>query len=225
MLRELRRSAWQSLESRFMDAWSRLPARSDRCAPVHGAGRSTRATRPVDKWSSASPILQKHGIESLGVSSWTRPLRAPSPLEGTWYLCDQATSIAQRGDRLVLTNELGNVAHGRLLDGTHIVAEEWHGLRGIVVAGAIHWSNNITWNRVRQEPPDLQGTWSHADRVTRIQQRGNLLTFTNEHGDTSRGRYLDRTQVLAVDWSDLRGTIVNGTAIHWSNSSIWLRRT
>lgn len=57
-----------------------------------------------------------------------------------------------------------------------------------------------------------------------IDQQGAALTFVNERGERSRGRFVDGTTVVATDWN-LRGTLRNGgQRLEWSNGTWWERR-
>jgi len=71
---------------------------------------------------------------------------------------------------------------------------------------------------------DLAGEWSMGGQPTFVEQRGDRVTFINEHGQVAGGRILTPTLVIADGWGYLRGTVANrGTAIYWENGTVWFR--
>ena len=74
----------------------------------------------------------------------------------------------------------------------------------------------------------LEGNWCREgdrNKTTSISQSGNSLTFTNEFGNSSRGRFENSNTVVAIDWQGgLRGTISSdGNRISWGNGTSWTR--
>jgi len=212
------------VESHFMSVWRRLQSRSERITPLRQKRVSSHVLAGQENWIDVARLLREHDMQPVDSPAWTRPIPASSAIAGRWYLCQQPASITEQGQHLTFTNELGQIATGRMLDSHRLIAEEWGNLVGVIVKTQILWNNNTVWDRTRHLPPSLHGNWSHANRPTEIRQTAHALTFINERGESSTGRFLDRTQVLATGWSDLRGTIIDSNTIHWSNSSIWIRR-
>jgi hypothetical protein len=77
---------------------------------------------------------------------------------------------------------------------------------------------------------DLNGNWEmggpyNAGEPCQIIQQGNDLTFINENGDQSGGKFIDESTVIATDWEDgLKGTISDdGDRIDWANGTWWVR--
>jgi hypothetical protein len=98
-------------------------------------------------------------------------------------------------------------------------AGDWTGTR---VAG--------TSNPTGTSNPDLSGTWNMGGPINvgqpcKISQEGSTLTFTNENGAQSAGKFVDAKTVIATDWENgLRGTIsTDGNRIDWANGSWWTR--
>lgn len=57
-----------------------------------------------------------------------------------------------------------------------------------------------------------------------IEQDGDVLTFTNEYGESSKGRFVDPGTVEAIDWGGMKGRIIqNGTRLEWANDSFWTK--
>lgn len=75
-----------------------------------------------------------------------------------------------------------------------------------------------------------EGTWCREgdrSKPASIRQSGNSLTFTNENGNSSRGRFESSNTVVAIDWEGgLRGTFSSdGNRISWGNGTSWMRCT
>jgi hypothetical protein len=73
-----------------------------------------------------------------------------------------------------------------------------------------------------------EGTWCRDGDRTKpasIRQSGASLTFTNEFGNGSRGRFESSNTVVAIDWEGgLRGTFSSdGNRISWANGTSWTR--
>lgn len=69
--------------------------------------------------------------------------------------------------------------------------------------------------------PNIQGDFIISGLAAEIQQTGNQLTFTNEHGSVSQGRFLDETRVIADGWEDGLVGVLAGHRIEWANGSVW----
>lgn len=78
----------------------------------------------------------------------------------------------------------------------------------------------------------IDGTWYmggpyNEGMPCHITQKGNTLTFTNENGQESSGKFIDSYAVVAVDWDNgLRGTLASdGNRIDWANGTWWVRNS
>ena len=87
-----------------------------------------------------------------------------------------------------------------------------------------------TSNPAALSHPDLSGTWYmggpiNAGMPCKIIQEEGTLTFVNELGAKSAGKFADSKTVIATDWENgLHGTISNdGNHIDWANGSWWTR--
>ena len=69
---------------------------------------------------------------------------------------------------------------------------------------------------------DISGTWFNNNQSTDIQQNSDQLVLTNEFGQSTTGRFINGTQVVADQWNGITGTI-EGDRINWSNNTIWTR--
>lgn len=84
-----------------------------------------------------------------------------------------------------------------------------------------------------QKLPQLSGYWCSynpavpSNREALIMQRSdNSLTFVNESGGKSNGRFLDSRTVVATDWKNLQGKITPDLkTIKWANNTQWTRGT
>jgi len=99
------------------------------------------------------------------------------------------------------------------------------------------WAGDWTGTRVAgtgypagTSNPDLSGTWNMGGPINvgqpcKINQEGRTLTFVNENGAQSAGKFVDAKTVIATDWENgLRGTIsTDGNRIDWANGSWWTR--
>ena len=156
-------------------------------------------------------------------------LAPPAPeLAGQGLIGTQIVQIAQDGNSLTFTNELGGTSPGYIQDAGHVVATGWGNLVGTVTTTfeglQINWANGSTWYL-----PRLAGTWFiKGNESTQIVQPGNgdSLTFINEYGGSSAGYIQDNGHVVATDWGNLVGTLVPtalGIQIDWANGSAWVQ--
>lgn len=85
----------------------------------------------------------------------------------------------------------------------------------------------------REGEDNLSGTWvcktkcpaGGEGKTASISHSGEALTFTNEGGQSSAGRFTSATKVVAKGWGSLTGTIVNqGKELRWDNGTIWVRQ-
>ena len=79
---------------------------------------------------------------------------------------------------------------------------------------------------------DLAGNWESKYQPdsnwadTSITQEGQSLTFHNERGGKSKGRFLSSNEVVADEWENgLRAKVTDGgNRLEWANGSVWRRR-
>jgi|GEM_PF-2811890 len=139
-------------------------------------------------------------------------------VSGDYFIADRPTSISRSGNELLYTNERGEVSRGFYINQKEVRALDWGGLVGEIAKGVVRWGNDSVW------VDDLSGEYTFNGETAAIAQAANLLTFTNEHGSVSQGRFLNETHVVATDWGGLIGEIVNGR-LGWRNGSIWQPKT
>lgn len=77
---------------------------------------------------------------------------------------------------------------------------------------------------------NIGGTWYmggpyNQGMACQIILEGDSLTFINENGQQSRGRFVDSSTIEATDWENgLEGVLSSdGNRIDWANGSWWLR--
>ncbi|HEY3964028.1 MAG TPA: hypothetical protein VGM05_05680, partial [Planctomycetaceae bacterium] len=148
----------------------------------------------------------------------------PPNIAGAWMYNGKATSIAQSGNNLTFTNEVGGTSAGTFDSSTEVTATTWNNLTGTLSNNdqTITWSNGTVWTKGTISVPTIGGTWSYLNKPTQIAQSGSSLTFTNEVGGTSAGFFVSSTEVEATGWGDLTGTLANNnTEIDWSNGTTW----
>lgn len=151
------------------------------------------------------------GIEFEGESSD----ESANDLAGEYWINQQSARIEQDGTALTFINEHGGIAAGRRVDRTRVIADDWGGLVGNIDGGTIYWENGSQWSIL-----DIRGDYTIGGKTASVEQVAFGLTFTNEHGDSTTGRLLGKTQVIADDWGGLLGNI-DGPAIEWVNGSTW----
>jgi len=195
-------------------------------------GRFINGTQIVaDQWNGITGTISGDRINWSNNTIWTRNQETFPNISGTWYFGNQATSIAQNGQSLTLTNEQGVSSQGRFLSSSEIIADDWGGLRGTLVNSAtISWTNGDRWTRTQGTPnpgnPTLAQNWIVAANggTAHVSNDGNGgLTFTNVAGGMSAGYFTSSTQVYASTWG-ITGTLnssTNPTRITWSNGSVW----
>ena len=71
----------------------------------------------------------------------------------------------------------------------------------------------------------LAGDWTYGGQPCQIVQDGEELTFINEQGMESKGRFTSETAVVATDWEGgLVGNLSkNKKKIMWRNGTVWIR--
>lgn len=188
------------------------------------AGRFIASNKiQVPAWGNLVGTLRAEQILWSNGTTWDK---TPN-LAGRWYpdaVLSATTpgggpNIEQSGVTLRLTNEHGSQSRATLTSPNRIVAHDWGGLGGWVRKGWIQWDNGSIWAK---SLPQLSGDWAigsdHRPRITR--QSGQELTFVNEHGSVSAGRFVEPRRVVAADWGNLHGT-VDGNRIYWDNGTIW----
>lgn len=167
-------------------------------------------------------------------------------LTGTWYdyspasgLKGSISNIKQTGEKLVFTNVFNNSSEGYFVDNENVVATGWEG--GLTAklennGKKIVWKNGSVWERslrpVASGRPNLAGTWYDYSpafgingAVTKIQQDGNKLVFTNSKNDVSEGFFIDNINIIASQWEGgLKASVQdNARRIVWKNGSVWQR--
>jgi glucose/arabinose dehydrogenase len=169
------------------------------------------------------PIDDGMRISWANGTAWDQP-----QLAGQGFIGNKNVGIAQSGNNLTFTNELGNMSAGMITDATHVVATGWGNLVGTLTATfegyRINWANGTAWDMLR-----LAGTWSINNQPTQVTQPNNglSLTFTNEVGSTSPGSIQDTGHVIATGWGNLIGTLVATAGgqieIDWANGTAWVK--
>lgn len=88
----------------------------------------------------------------------------------------------------------------------------------------------------------IDGAWSINNQPCQVIQSGDSLTFINENGQRSRGRFIRANAVVAIDWGNLEGRLgayykgqrmaateardafgANVSEIKWGNGTVWRR--
>ena len=80
--------------------------------------------------------------------------------------------------------------------------------------------------------PDLSGNWESKYKPdsnwadASVTQEGQSLTFHNENGGKSRGRFVSSHEVVADEWENgLRARVTEGgNRLEWANGSVWRRK-
>src|SRR5205085_357722 len=124
------------------------------------------------------------------VSAAVVPFDVPS-IAGTWYINGSATSIAQSGSSLTFTNERGVVASGSVTSSNTVAVPSWS-ITGTLTLNndKLSFSNGTIWTRADASPVNIAGTWVINGKATSISQSGANLSFTNEMGLVSSGRFI-----------------------------------
>jgi Concanavalin A-like lectin/glucanases superfamily len=165
-------------------------------------------------WGGLTGNIVANRIEWANGSHWT----AGVPDIAGDYTFHGATRVEQSINTLRFVNEHGIVSSGVFVTPSRVEAADWGGLLGNIVGNRIEWDNGTSWIA---GVPDISGDYVF-NGATRVEQSINTLSFINEHGNRSDGRFLSPTQVVAVGWGDLVGTI-SGSDIVWDNGTVWSR--
>jgi hypothetical protein len=160
--------------------------------------------------------------------------------DGPWYFAGDLTSpslIVQAGTSLTLMNEQGRVANGSA--NIAQLAVNWGDgpITGTLTSDArqINWDNGTFWQRHAMidaallGAPNVGGIWYSGDDATRraliVQSPGGTLSFFNEQGRPSPGRFTGPSTFVASAWEGgVTGTLSpDGNFIGWSNGTSWRR--
>lgn len=184
-------------------------------------------------------------VLALGASALPCFAQAPAWSRGEQLLSISYDECMQRAESALVSEGFGIVHRGGAFmvgqKGIHTavimcnVAPEQKTWANIVVASAANDGDVPGMERVKLQArmdrpggrnPNLSGNWYRTNdpcKRTSITQSGNALTFTNEFGNSSKGRFLDATTVVATDWeSSLCGKIrSDGKRIDWTNGASW----
>jgi uncharacterized repeat protein (TIGR01451 family) len=174
----------------------------------------------ASNWGNLVGNLVDGAIAWTNGSTWTK---ISTSIAGEYSFNGQSTVIEQSGSDLVFHNENGGTSRGHFLSATQVVATDWGNLVGNLVDGNIQWKNGSLWTwgaPTTQQIPLIAGTYTFAGKMTTVEQSGSDLVFHNENGGTSRGHFVSATQIVATDWGNLVGNLVDGN-IQWKNGSLW----
>jgi Calx-beta domain len=187
-------------------------------------------------WGNLVGTLSNGNIVWANGSTWVKGVAPPPPtptypdISGSYTFNGKATHVTQSGSSLTFTNENGGSSAGTFnSDYTQVVATNWGGLVGTLSNGNIVWANGSTWVKGVAPPPptptypDISGSYTFNGKATHVAQSGTLLSFTNENGGSTPGKFLSDTQVEATNWG-LVGNLVNGNIV-WANGSTWVKVT
>ena len=84
----------------------------------------------------------------------------------------------------------------------------------------------------QESNPDLAGKWESKYKPdsnwadASVTQEGQSLTFHNENGGKSKGRFVSPNEVVADEWENgLRAKVTDGgNRLEWANGSVWRRK-
>jgi hypothetical protein len=173
--------------------------------------------------------------EATGVNGFSVPAgkTAVIPPDLNPILKDTDSKTAQDADDLLsnledpfatsLVSEPGAATSG-MPSGNNSIAPS-------AVSSGVPGSGNVMAGAAQREYPDLSGIWYMGGPYSvgmpcHILQDGGTLTFINEKGDQSVGKFVDSGTVMASDWQGLNGEISDGgKRINWSNGSWWVRQS
>jgi hypothetical protein len=142
-------------------------------------------------------------------------------------------SVTQEDQSLTFHNENGGKSRGRFVRPNEVVADEWEGgLRARVTDGGnrLEWANGSVWRRKATTP--LAGNWESKYKPdsnwadASVTQEGQSVTFHNERGGKSKGRFVSSNEVVADEWEGgLRAKVTDGgNRLEWANGSVWRRK-
>jgi hypothetical protein len=160
--------------------------------------------------------------------------------DGPWYFGGDLTAAAlinQAGTSLTLMNEQGRVANG-VANNVQLRADWGQGpITGTLTSDQrqINWDNGTFWQRRALVDtaslggnPNIGGIWSVGDnaaaRALIVQQPNGALSFINEQGRPSPGRFNSPNTFVATAWDGVSGTLSpDGNFINWNNGTNWRR--
>ncbi|MFN0050877.1 MAG: beta strand repeat-containing protein, partial [Planctomycetales bacterium] len=189
------------------------------------AGRFVSATELVATgWGNLTGRLTSNGTRIRWANGTMWDL-VPD-FQGAWANSSaQPTRVEQLGTTLQFYNRQGQRSAGQFVSQNQVVATDWGNMVGTIQGGTIQWANGTAWAKetLTGSNPDLGGVWDVNGSPTRILQTNNALTFVNRMGQTSAGRFLSPTQVIADDWGGAVGNIT-GNSLAWvGNGIVWNR--
>ncbi|MFN0052473.1 MAG: FG-GAP-like repeat-containing protein [Planctomycetales bacterium] len=125
------------------------------------------------------------------------------------------TSVMQNGMQLTFTNVAGGTTIGNILNATTISATGWN-QTATLVDGRLRFFNGSVWKRLELAPRLVN---VHGDTVGILQNGTTILSFVNRLGQTSIGKWISPTQVVAMEWN-VTGLVADGRIV-WSNNTVW----
>ncbi len=174
-------------------------------------------------WGQTASIIQNGSTTQIqwNGNSWDR-----TQVAGTYIVHSNSriATIAQYGNCVTLTDENRNSTNTYFVDPTHFDA--W-GQRVTVAQSngqsQLLWTGN-SWDPV-VSTRDISGNWNYNGTCAVQVVNGNLV-FINERGERSNGKWIGPSQVIATDWGNLVGNVVQfygRSYIQWSNNTTWSR--
>jgi len=193
--------------------------------------------------TAVAVVLMQSHPRTIAAAPPQLPASQGAGFVGQWCAQGDPTkrcSITANEPFFTLTNEQGSTSTGHMqgMNQSVLVADQWQFVQGTLSSDGsqINWSNGTYWAQCNNggggggghRRPNLQGTWyrdGNHSLACSIQQRKNILTFTNETGQTAQGKFLGNKNVTA-NWggTTINGTLVNnGGRINWDNGTMWSR--
>ncbi|MFN0053393.1 MAG: serine hydrolase domain-containing protein [Planctomycetales bacterium] len=136
------------------------------------------------------------------------------------------TSVTQSFDpnenvQLTFSNVAGGTTIGTINSSNVIELPGW-GQTASFVDGQLIFSGGSVWNKL--DLPPSYATSMEAGKTVWVQQFGlPVLVFVNRLGQTSNGRWLNPTTVIATDWNST-GIVADGQIVWNGGQSVWSRQ-
>jgi hypothetical protein len=166
----------------------------------------------------AASDLHQLGVLDQGVIRWNDGTNWQKiDLTGTYVVDGKLAHVQQYGDELRIWNQSGVLWAGSFTSPQTIAVSNVSGLTGQLDLGRIVWSDGSIWKKL-----DLSETYTNSagGSVRILDNGGGNLVFVNRAGQGAFGRWISPTQVVAIDWGNVTGTVQDGR-LAWSNGTTW----
>jgi hypothetical protein len=138
-------------------------------------------------------------------------------LTGTYAVDGGLARIQHEGGEIRIWDPSGKLSVASFTAARTIVVPALGNMVGQIRLGGIDWSDGAVWRKL-----DLSSNYKNAagDWIRILSNGAGDIVFVTSRGDTSIGRWIEPTRLVAVEWGGMTG-VVRDSRIVWSDGGIW----